>query len=169
MRHTHTKCHFLAYQLAPPATQPSSAHALGCFKLTCGSAMTLTFKAAGELRVAHGSAWVTLASAALDTSAWAGDHFLQLEQTLAIKAGQAVVLEALDGNLYFDLVVDAKALVTLSSPASSLRPVLAWALGVVSQALDRLALRLFGLAQSARAFGQTGLHPSGAATLGCQS
>ena len=158
---------FLACQQAP--AQPTPARAVGCFQLTRSKAMTLTFKAAGELRIAHGSAWVTLAAAALDTRAWAGDHFLQPKQTLAINAGNAVVLEALDDDLYFDVLVDANPSVTLSRSFISLGPVLAWALELVSSALEWMAARLFGLAQSARAFGQTGPHPSEAAALGCQS
>lgn len=152
--------------------QPTPASATGCFKLQRGHAMTLTLKAAGELRLAHGSAWVTFTEAANDVTAMAGDHFLNAGQTMPFKAGQTVVLEALGAlkdNVYFDVVVQAKGLVTLSRPATQTRPVLAWALGGLGYALEGLATMLFGLAQSARAFGQTGPHPSGAAALGCQS
>ena len=145
--------------------------------------MTVTFKAAGELRIAHGSAWVTLAGAALDTRAWAGDHFLQLEQGLQLQAGQAVVLEALGGDLYFNLLLDAQALVRVSGPTldSSSVPVGVLGrlrlLGLLGQAIQALLhqlgratqLKPSGAAPAARACAQTHPHPFAAATLACQS
>ena len=148
------------------------ANAVGCFELLPCRAMTLTLKAAGELRVAHGSAWVTFAGAANDVTAFAGDHFLNATQAMPLKAGQTVVLEALGAPgdaLYFDFVLDAHNLVTLSRTASKRRFVLGWMLGCTGTALDWLAARLFGLAQSAHAFGQTGLRPSARGVLVCQS
>ena len=160
--------------------QPTPASAVGCFKLQRGRAMTLTLKTAGELRLAHGSAWLTYAVAANDVTALAGDHFLNAGQAMRLKAGQTVVLEALGSpmgapnrepkdELYFELVVQPQGWVTFSSPATQARPVLAWALELVSSALERMAARLFGLAQAARAFGQTGPRPSATGVLGCQS
>ena len=156
--------------------QPKSASDTGCFKLQPGRALTLRLKTAGELRLAHGSAWVTFAGAANDATAVAGDHFLNAGQALRFQSGQTVVLEALASRadkpvdeLYFDVVLQPQGWVTISSPTTQARPVLAWALAALVNALESVAARLFGLAQSARAFGQTGPHPSATAALGCQS
>ena len=167
----------LASASAPAPAQRTPAQAVGCFKLARASAMTVTFKAAGELRIAHGRAWVTLARAALDTRAWAGDHFLLPEQTLAVKAGQAVVLEAMGDELYFNLLMDAKALVRVTGPTMDSRSVPAGTLPLLSQAIQALLRQLgqaaklkpSGAAQSAHACGQTHPHPFATATLGCQS
>ena len=146
--------------------------AVGCFKLQSGRAIKLTFQAAGELRVAHGRAWLTFADAANDLTATAGDHFLNAEQALPFEAGQKIVIEALGAptdELYFSLFPAAQSLVAASSHAVKPHTVLAWAFGCVGHALEMLAAKLFGLAQSAHAFGQTGLRPSAKAAQGCQS
>ncbi len=71
-------------------------------------------KAPGVLRVTQGCAWVTFDDAADDVSVQAGDHFLNANQDLHIKAGQALVMEALNADVFFDFAFDAQNLVVLS-------------------------------------------------------
>ena len=81
------------------AMQRTPAHALGCFKLQPHHALTLTVRAPGELRIAHGQVWLTLANAAHDASVRAGDHFLHPGEALQLDSGQTLVMEALDSRL----------------------------------------------------------------------
>ena len=140
-----------------PASQRTPAHAVGCFKLPLGHAMTLTAKASGELRLAHGRAWVTFTGAANDVSAFAGDHFLTDQQSLLFKTGQTVVLEALGeldalaDDVYFDLVMDGQHLVTVSSAAVQRSPVHYPLLGHLKTLAQGLAVWLFGRAHAVRA------------------
>ncbi len=80
------------------ATNQVPAHAVGCFKLSAGRAMSLTPQVPGELRMAHGRAWVTFANAANDSTARAGDHFLAAGDLLRLQAGQHLVLEMIENN-----------------------------------------------------------------------
>ena len=153
-------------------TRLTPEHAVGSFKLPAGRAITLIPQAAGELRAPHGRAWVTFTGAAGDISAVGGDHFVNAAQALRFKAGQTLVMEALGSPtdaLYFNVVIDARSLVKPVSPAVTPRLMLVWASGHVGTTLERMAARLFGLAQSARAYGQTGLRPSAKGALVCQS
>ena len=68
--------------------------------------MTLTMKHSGNLRVAQGAAWVTFLNAASDTTVRGGDHFVNAGQSLQIKAGQVLVIEALNTNVFFDFASD---------------------------------------------------------------
>ena len=155
-----------------PSAKRTPAELVGCYKLQSGRAIKLTFQAAGELRIAHGRAWLTFAGAANDATVIAGDHFLNAEQALPFKAGQTIVMEALGTpteELYFSLFPATQSLVVVNSHAIEPRTVLAWAFECLGHALDVLATKLFGLAQSAHAFGQTGLHPSAKAAQEYQS
>lgn len=93
------------------ATNQVPAHAVGCFKLSAGRAMSLTPKVPGELRIAHGQVWVTFANAANDSTARAGDHFLDAGEVLQLQRGQQLVLEMVDNNphqsVYFSWEPDA--------------------------------------------------------------
>lgn len=93
------------------ATHQVPAHAVGCFKLGAGHAMSLTPRVPGELRMAHGRAWVTFANAANDSTARAGDHFLAAGDLLRLQAGQQLVLEMIENNpqqsVYFSWEPDA--------------------------------------------------------------
>ena len=79
--------------------QRTPVHALGYFKLQPRHALTLTIRAPGELRIAHGKVWLTFANAAQDASVRAGDHVLQPGEALQLAGGQTVVMEAVDSRL----------------------------------------------------------------------
>ena len=157
-------------QLSSPVLQVghTPAHAFGCFKLLPDRAMTLALKAPGVLRVAHGLAWVTFTGAANDSTAWAGDHFLNSDQPMHIKAGQAVVVEALSAAVYFDLALDAHRLVVIDS-ALTPRPFANRVLQAMTMGVRVLLCWLPRPGQSAHAAGQTRPHPFAAAARGCQS
>ena len=101
------------------AMQYTPAQAVGSFKLRPLQALTLTIRASGELRLAHGQAWLTFANAAQDASVRAGDHFLQAGEVLHLACGQQVVMESLkeqpDSSVYFSWEPDA-ALSLATSP-----------------------------------------------------
>ena len=103
------------------ASNHAPAHAVGCFKLPPGHALSLMPRASGELRIAHGRVWATFANAAGDASVRAGDHFVNAGDALRLQPGQQVVLEAYDnapqGHVYFSWEPDA----TLSRVASPRR------------------------------------------------
>ena len=109
-------CFFQAMQRIP-------AYAVGCFKLPHRHAVTLTITAPGELRIAHGRAWLTFANAAQDVSVRAGDHFLEPGEALRLTCGQKVVMEALDAEpeaaVYFSWAPDA--VLSVASAASPRR------------------------------------------------
>ena len=73
--------------------------------------MGLTPRAPGELRIAHGKAWVTFGNAANDITARAGDHFLGAGDMLRLLSGQQLVMESHEKNdnafLYFSCEPDA--------------------------------------------------------------
>ena len=144
--------------------------AVGCFKLMPGRALTLTFKAPALLTIGHGSAWITFANAACDVSARAGDHFLSEGQSLQMRAGQAVVLEAFCPELYFDFTFDAQRLVVFqgSKPATTATPARDF-LHAAIMVWTGLRFRLANHWQSAHSYGQTHPHPFAAATRECQS
>lgn len=131
------------------ATNQVPAHAVGCFKLSAGRAMSLTPRVPGELRMAHGRVWVTFANAAGDASVRAGDHFVNAGEALRLQPGQQLVLEAYEKNVnesvYFNWEPDA----VLSLAASPRRPQLAHA--EVRQPLLDLAAALH---QAGWAFGR---------------
>ena len=93
------------------ATNLVPAHAVGCFKLSAGRAMSLTPSVPGELRIAHGRVWVTFANAVNDSTARAGDHFLDAGDLLRLQPGQQLVLEMVGKNasesVYFSWEPDA--------------------------------------------------------------
>ena len=97
------------------AMQRTPAQSVGCFKLPPRQVLTLTIRAAGELRLAHGQAWVTFANAADDATVRAGDHFLQAGEVLKLARGQQVVMESLqtqpdsavNASVYFSWVPDS--------------------------------------------------------------
>ena len=84
-------CFFRAMQCIP-------AYAVGCFKLPHCHAVILTITAPGELRIAHGRAWLTFANATQDVSVRAGDHFLKPGEALLLTCGQKLVMEAIDAE-----------------------------------------------------------------------
>ena len=110
------------------ATSRAPAHAVGCFKLTAGCAMSLAPRASGELRIAHGQVWVTFGNAANDITARAGDHFLGAGDLLRLLPGQQLVMESHKKNdnacVYFSWEPDAavsRAAVTGSALSSSVQ------------------------------------------------
>ena len=110
------------------ATSRAPERAVGCFKLTAGCAMSLAPRASGELRIAHGLAWVTFGNAANDITARAGDHFLGAGDLLRLLPGQQLVMESHKKNdnacVYFSWEPDAavsRAAVTGSAQSSSVQ------------------------------------------------
>jgi hypothetical protein len=103
------------------AIERTPARAVGCFKLPTQRALTLTIRAPGELRIAHGRVWVTFGNSADDASVRAGDHFLNAGEVLRLACGQQAVMESLqaqpDSSVYFSWEPDA----ALSSAAASRR------------------------------------------------
>ena len=154
-------------------THSTPAHAVGGFKLKTKGALTLTPKTDAVLRVAHGRAWVTFANASQDLVARAGDHFLQLDQPLRLRAGQAVVMEAMSSDVYFDLQPDTQSLASFSQAAFKSELALVGA-SSTSKSLFKTLYGWFkmpgwGRSQSAHACAQTRPHPFAAAAQGCQS
>ena len=147
------------------SVQRVPASAVGCFKLMPHRALTLTLKTPGLLCVAHGSAWVTFADAASDNSVRAGDHFLNAGQSLQIRTGQAIVLEASSLELYFDFTFDAQQLVVFYKPTPARD---SW-LAVANNGWKAFGSWLANHWQSAHASAQTHPHPFAAAARGCQS
>lgn len=68
----------------------------GCWKLDAGRAVTLHPQEAGVLRVSSGQVWVTLDGPHRGHGNELGDHFLSPGESLAIGAGQPLVLESWD-------------------------------------------------------------------------
>lgn len=64
------------------------------WELSAGQAQTLRARQAGLLRVVQGRLWLTFSDAARDSRVRAGDHFLLPGQSLALAAGDIVVLES---------------------------------------------------------------------------
>jgi hypothetical protein len=103
---------FKAARLAPPPAacscgKPCAAAAMaavtamdpfrnqsGGFRLAAGQALSLRARQAGRLHVVQGRLWVTLSNAAQDGRVRAGDHVLLPGDSLALSAGEAVVIES---------------------------------------------------------------------------
>lgn len=143
---------FAADTCASPALQ-QTAH--GCWKLAAGRAVTLRPTARGDLRIAQGRVWATLDG---PHARRAGDLFLEAGETLALRAGQRVVLEPYGAAgpcaAAFDWVpLQARQAsrwpVAVAQPASDLRLALAsagFALRGAAWALLRLTGGVLGLA-----------------------
>ena len=58
-----------------------------------GQAMTMQACESGMLHVSQGRLWVTFSNADRDFRVQAGDHFLQCGDSMALAAGQTVVME----------------------------------------------------------------------------
>ena len=106
------------FATCPPLAERLPAHVSERFKLSTHRALTMRPKSSGVLRVTQGSAWVTFNDAANDASVQAGDHFLNSNQDLHIKAGQVLVMEALSADVVFDFSFDAQNLVVLSQKSA---------------------------------------------------
>jgi hypothetical protein len=155
-----------------PTRKAVTAHAVGCFNINAGHALAWTQRLPGKLRIAHGSAPVAVSGAAQDITALAGDHFLNAEQSMQLKAVHAVVvvvLEALHPALSPDLVMDTKSFENISSRWFKPLSQSSWSIQHIARYADGLGARLLGAAQFARAAGQTHPHPFAAAALVCQS
>ena len=86
-------------QNALPLEQPAAGAALpGCWKLDTGRAVTLRPHEAGVLRVAQGQVWATLQGPHRGRGNDLGDHFLRRGESLALRAGQRLVLEPWDAT-----------------------------------------------------------------------
>jgi Protein of unknown function (DUF2917) len=96
MQHIHQRS---AVFSLPVTALGSAARPSGAFALPTGRALGLKPWAASQLRIAQGSAWVTLPSQP-------GDHILQAGDTLQVAACDAVVMEPWrmpqGQTLYFD-------------------------------------------------------------------
>ena len=102
--------------------------------------MGLAPRAPGELRIAHGQAWVTFGNAANDITALAGDHFLGPGDMLRLLPGQQLVMESHGKNdnasLYFSWESDAAVSHAASSRSAQ------WSRVQVRQPLRDLGLAL---------------------------
>ena len=156
-----------------PLTHDTPAHAVGGFKLKTNGALTLTPKTDAVLRVAHGRVWVTFTNASQDLAVRAGDHFLHLGQTLRLRAGQAVVMEPMSSDVYFDLKPDTQSLASFSQAAVNSELALVSASSTSKSHFKTLygwfKMPAWGRLQSAHACAQTRPHPFAAAAQGCQS
>lgn len=159
-----------------PQAHSTPAHAVGGFKLKTNGALTLTPKTHAVLRVAHGRVWVTFANANQDLAVRAGDHFLHLGQTMRLSAGQAVVMEALSPDVYFDLTLDAQSLASFSHAPVKSELTVGSAPSTQKSFFKELYAWLpwfkkpgVGHFQSAHASGRTHPYPFAAAAPGCQS
>ncbi|WP_168175065.1 DUF2917 domain-containing protein [Polaromonas sp. C04] len=77
--------------------QPTPGAALpGCWKLDAGRAVTLRPREAGVFRVAQGQVWATLQGPHRGPANDLGDRFLSPGESLALWAGQRLVLEPWD-------------------------------------------------------------------------
>ena len=79
-------------QQASDATNGQVAGLAGFWKLGAGRALTLRASQAGVLRIAHGRVWATFDSASQDIQVRAGDHFLGRGESLALRAGESLVI-----------------------------------------------------------------------------
>lgn len=140
----------------PNATEAMSGRLgamTGRWKLDSGRAVTVRAGQSGTLRIAHGRVWATFEKAGDDIDRRGGDHFLSRGDSLAVRAGDALVLEPYGhGHLpaaYYswepaaaNSAVRAQA-GDVPGVLQSLRD-LRVALGLVATALGRLARGLVG-------------------------
>jgi DUF2917 family protein len=140
----------MASQTLTQMQQSSSAPALpGTWKLAAGRAITLEPREAGTLKVAHGQLWATYDGPHSGPLNDLGDHFVGVGETLRLRPGQRMVIEATNGMhpAYFSwdplpVPVAAPRLARVVQPLADLR--LALALG--AGAAGRLVAGLGGLA-----------------------
>ena len=142
----------------------------GAWKLARGRATTLRPLTDGILRVSHGRVWATLDGPHGGRPDDAGDHVLEVGQSLAVRAGQRVVLEAWTegGASYFawDPVFAPEGARRLNF-AGVLQPLadLRMAAGIALRALGQLGAGLARLAWQAVGGGlraPSGRRPHGA-------
>src|ERR1700704_5239874 len=89
----------MASQTLSQTQQSSSAPALpGTWKLAAGRAITLEPREAGTLRVAHGQMWATYDGPHQGPLNDLGDRVIGAGGQLRVRAGQRLVVEALDGQ-----------------------------------------------------------------------
>jgi Protein of unknown function (DUF2917) len=132
--------------------QSLSAAALpGTWKLAAGRAITLRPREAGILRVAHGQMWATWDGPHEGPLNDLGDHVIATGGQLRVRAGQRLVVEALNGQspAYFSwdplpapVRIGALSLARVVQPLDDLRVALALGAG----AAGRLVAGLAGLA-----------------------
>lgn len=153
--------HVLESQQSLQPALPGRAVAAGCWKLAPGRALSLHPRQQGVLEIAQGRVWVTLSRAAT-VGHWGGataDHVLQAGESLAIAAGEHVVMEAWSPagmppeGVAFHWAA-AAALQAGHAPSHSAQ----WERGVAQP------LRDLGeaLAQGGRAVGRAGIQAAGA-------
>lgn len=85
---------FNAARLASSAALDSVASPPGQCWLEAGQALSLQARQGGRLQVLQGRLWVTFSNAARDGQVRSGDHVLLPGQSLALSAGDAVVIES---------------------------------------------------------------------------
>ena len=73
---------------AQAASQP------GSFRLAASQAVRMRARQAGRLRVMQGPVWLTFDNAAHDASVQAGDHVLSAGDSVLLRAGQSMVMQA---------------------------------------------------------------------------
>jgi hypothetical protein len=96
-RVSNVSAHAASGSLAPSASiraKESAPVQPGSCRLEAGQAITMRARQAGQLRVVQGRLWITFSNAAQDARVRAGDHFLLPGQSLAVSAGETVVMES---------------------------------------------------------------------------
>ena len=92
------KSRFFAGQAGWPALAQSALLPLkswaGESLLPAGRALTVRARQAGVLRITQGRVWITFSHADKDLRVPAGDYFCSAGESLALAAGQAVVMES---------------------------------------------------------------------------
>ena len=139
----------------------SAAALTECWKLDAGHATTLQPHQAGVFRVAEGQIWVTLDGPHPGHTMVQGDHVLQAGDSLALQAGQRLVVEtwSLDGQGqpgYFSWEPQTEAIWDGRHEAASAGA--QWRGGVVQPGRElALALRSAATAAGRLAMGLVGL------------
>ena len=77
-----------ASDCAQAASQPGSC------RLAAGQAVRMRARQDGRLRVMQGPVWLTFDNAAHDASVQAGDHVLSAGDSVLLRAGQSMVMQA---------------------------------------------------------------------------
>lgn len=78
----------------PASVAAQAAHPPGSCQLATGQAVTLRARQPGRLRVTQGQVWITFDNAARDASVRAGDHMLGAGDSVALCAGQSLVMQS---------------------------------------------------------------------------
>jgi len=136
-----------------PSSSPLFAAALTeCWKLNAGRATTLQPRQAGVFRVAQGAVWATVNGMQHGETELPGDHLLQAGDSLALQAGQRLVVEpwspAANAPVYFSWEPVAEAVCNGRHESTSAGA--QWRGGVVQPSRDLAQALQLAVAAAAR-------------------